>query len=54
MNINQQGLNDNQVNDKNMFQIKIMKNSKNDNFQPRDIKRPKLMRISLEKWKMNK
>lgn len=41
MNINQQGFNDNQVNDKNVLQIKIMKNSKNDNLKPRDIKMPK-------------
>ena len=41
MNADQQGINNNHSNNKNMLQIKIMKNCQNDNSRPKDIKRTK-------------
>lgn len=49
VNIDQQGLNKNQSNNKDMFQIKIMKNSKDDNSRPKDIKRSKTNASNIEK-----
>ena len=48
-NINQIGLNSNQVDNKNMIQIKIKKDAQNDNLHLKDIKRPKSKNSGMEK-----